>query len=246
MAGALKVVSLESPPLSPDADTARYWLQQELSNGIYGQRESLLSKLLRGLQDFLDGISITSVPSWGSLGLVVLIVALGILAIFFGGTLRTRAVARKSAAVFEDTTATAADYRTKASENARFGDFAQALLFTYRALVRSAEERVVISEQSGRTAVEAATAIGKALPTYSGGLTEAARLFDEVIYGDKAATSFDYESLVALDQKLTAQKVAQLAGQVGQDLAENSLDRHSSDGHGSDGHSSDGHGGERR
>ena len=150
---------------------------------------------------------------------MVLIVALGILAIFFGGTLRTRAVARKSAAVFEDTTATAADYRSEASDNARVGDFAQALLFTYRALVRSAEERVVISEQSGRTAVEAAKAIGKALPTYTGALTQAAQLFDEVIYGDKAATSLDYESLVALDQKMTAQKVAQFAGQDGQDLA---------------------------
>lgn len=240
MAGALKVVYLESPPLTPDADTARFWLEQELSNGIYGQRESLLSKLLRGLQDFLAGISINSVPSWGSVGLVVLIVVLGALAIFFGGTLRTRAVARKSAEVFDNATASAADYRSKASDSARLGDFAQALLFTYRALVRSAEERVVISEQSGRTAVEAANAIGKALPTYMGALTQAAQLFDEVIYGDKTATSMDYEILVALDQKLTAQKVAQLAGQAGQDLV-----GHGIDGHNLYGHSRGGHGGER-
>lgn len=213
MPGALKLLYLESPPLTPDADTARFWLQQELSNGIYGQRESLLSKLLRGLQDFLSRISIEAVPSWGSVGLVLLIVVLGALAIFFGGTLRTRAVARKSAEVFEDTTATAADYRALASDKARFGDFAAALLFTYRALVRSAEERVVISEQVGRTAAEAATAIGKALPTYTSALNNAAQLFDEVIYGDKVATSSDYESLVTLDQQLTAQKVAQLAGQ---------------------------------
>lgn len=213
MPGALKLLYLESPPLTPDADTARFWLQQELSNGIYGQRESLLSKLLRGLQDFLSGISIDAVPSWGSLGLVFLIVVLGALAIFFGGTLRTRAVTKKSAEVFEDTTATAADYRKLASDNARFGDFSAALLFTYRALVRSAEERVVISEQPGRTAVEAARAIGTALPSFTGPLNDAAQLFDEVIYGDKIATSANYDLLVSLDQQLTAQKVAQLVGQ---------------------------------
>lgn len=195
-------IFLDSPPLTPDADTARYWLKTELSQRIYGENESLFSKLWRGLTDFLDRLTFQAPPSVGMAVLVVLIMIVVVLAIFFGGRLRVTKRNKTSATVFEDTETTAKEYWDRAQQAAQTQDLAGAVLYSFRALVRSAEERVVISEQPGRTAVEAAGAIGQELPTDMADLSRAAHLFDQVVYGDRTATFGDYEFLTDLGHRL--------------------------------------------
>ncbi|WP_449066361.1 DUF4129 domain-containing protein, partial [Planomonospora algeriensis] len=59
---------------------------------------------------------------------------------------------------------------------------------TLRAVARDLEERAVVEELPGRTADELAAEAGRALPGFAGELAEAARLFDDVTYGDLPGT----------------------------------------------------------
>ncbi|XBH22016.1 DUF4129 domain-containing protein [Jonesiaceae bacterium BS-20] len=205
----------DAPPLTPDADTAQYWLRQELSQGIYQQKESLFERVLRWISQWLDSLQLGPVSSLAPLIIIIVLVVAVVLAIVIAGPLRRRALAQKSAAVFDDATTTATQHRQQAQVEASAGRFAEAILQMFRAIVRSAEERVIISEQLGRTAVEAAAAIGQGMPEYATELTRAAGLFDTIFYGHQQATRADFDQLAQLDQRLTKAPTSQLAAMDG-------------------------------
>lgn len=205
----------DAPPLTPDADTAQYWLRQELAQSIYHQKESFFERVIRWIGEWLDSLQLGPVSSLAPLIIVITIVLAVVLALVIAGPLRRRAVAQKSAAVFDDAVTTAAQHRQQAQVDANAGKFAEAILQIFRAIVRSAEERVVISEQLGRTAVEAADAISQNMAEHEADLTRAARLFDAVFYGHQQASRADFDQLVQLDQRLAKAPTAQLAATDG-------------------------------
>jgi hypothetical protein len=73
-----------------------------------------------------------------------------------------------------------------------------------RALVRALEERALLDLRPGRTADEAAAEAGRALPEHADRLAAAARTFDDIAFGERAADRAAYDGLVALDRALAA------------------------------------------
>jgi len=68
------------------------------------------------------------------------------------------------------------------------------------------EERSILPPRLGRTADELATEASGPLPAQAGQLRDAARLFDDVRYGDRAGTADGYRRLRDLDAGIRAAK----------------------------------------
>ena len=194
------------PPVQPDREEARRWAVEELSKREYreaapGWLETLWQQFLDWLQSIIDGQSVVGGPPVApliGLGIAVLVATAVILA-------RPRLNARRRAPkeIFEGgVTATAADYRMRASAAAARGDWAAAVVEQFRALVTSAEDRAVLDPQPGRTADEAAGQLTRAFPPAGGKLDAAARLFDTVRYGNGSAQAADHAAMVELDSTL--------------------------------------------
>ena len=95
-------------------------------------------------------------------------------------------------------------HRRLADEAAADQRWADAVRERFRAVVRTLDERTLLDDRPGRTADEAAREAGRVLPDLAAGLTAAARLFDDVTYGDADAGPADDARLRALDQAVDA------------------------------------------
>ena len=90
-----------------------------------------------------------------------------------------------------------------ADEAAAQADFATAVVERFRAIIRSLDERGIIDEYPGMTALEAATLTHQALGEHQvvPPLYDAAHLFDAVLYGHVVSTrSQDEQMRVLADQ----------------------------------------------
>ncbi|GHF77202.1 hypothetical protein FHX82_005944 [Amycolatopsis bartoniae] len=197
-------------PVTIDRDSAQRAAEAELSGPEYHVNDpGLVDRVLRWLAERLADLfhaASTAVPG-GPLGLLVLLAVLVLIAVVV--RLRVGKLARTTRVpglVFEDTTRTAADYRQAAEQAAAAGDFAAAVRERFRALVRGLEERGVLEALSGRTVDEAARDAGARLPASRDALIAAARLFDDVHYGDRPAGADDYRRLAALDEQVQRER----------------------------------------
>ncbi|WP_454859772.1 DUF4129 domain-containing protein [Promicromonospora soli] len=195
-------------PVVPDRDTAREWLSSELQKPEYAERESLLTRLINWVADWLDGIEWPDASMSGpQLGLAVAVIAVVVLVIAWlvAGPVRLGRERAGSAEVLDaDDVRTAAKMRAAADAAAAAGDWRTAAVERFRAVVRSLEERVIIEPRPGRTAQEAAADAGERLVAQAAGLRSGADLFDGVEYGDRVATAQDDAALRALDAEVAA------------------------------------------
>lgn len=180
-----------SVPVVPDEPTAREWLERELGDPVYAQaRPGLLQRAWEALQ---DALSQAGGPASPLLLLVLLAVVVGVVVLVVWRTGPLRAAARTATAgggeIGLEEHVTAAGYRARADAAAAAGDWRTAVLDRFRALVRGLEERTVLDPRPGRTADEAAHEAGLALPAVADRLVSAARVFDDVAYGDRTATA---------------------------------------------------------
>jgi len=197
-------------PVVPDADQAREWLQRELANVVYRERESLLQRFW----DWLSGL-FTSVPfggdggPWWLLGLLALIALVALIAFWVAGPVRRtdRTAGRSARVLAEDDTRGAEDLRAAANAAANAGDWATAVAERFRALVRGLEDRAVLDERPGRTAREAAAAAGQRFGEHAERLHRAAALFDGVVYGHHDARPEDDAELRDLDRTIDRARV---------------------------------------
>ncbi|ANC32878.1 DUF4129 domain-containing protein [Isoptericola dokdonensis] len=193
-------------PVDPDRPTATRWLTEELARPEYAQDESLLMRLIDwfvGLFDGLEGSLVWSTPV--AVAVVVVLAAVIAVAWWLTGPVRLRRRRRASSVVVhEDDPRTAAEMRAAADAAAARADWATAVLERFRAVVRELEERVVLDERPGRTAVEAAVAGGERLPGLADPLHAAAALFDGVCYGRLPAGPRDDDTLRRLDEQVRA------------------------------------------
>ncbi len=209
-AGAAVVARLVADvPVTPDRETARRWLVEELSRPEYDTQPSLLQRLLEWFLGLFDGMGSLQAPPWQVLlGLLVAVVLVVLVARWVTGPVRLARRARRSGAVVAaDDARTAAQMRRAADDAAARGDWAVAVAERFRAVVRSLEDRTVLDERPGRTAQEAASDAGVRLPGHAADLVRAATLFDAVVYGHRGATEADDASLRELDARLAAAKV---------------------------------------
>lgn len=197
-------------PVTIDRDAAQRAAEAELAKPEYHAAEPgvvarSVQWLAQRLSDLLDAAS-TAVPG-GPLGLLVLLVVIVLVAVVV--RLRVGKLARNvrvPGVVFEDSARAAHDHRQAAEQAFARGDFASAVRERFRAIVRGLEERGVLDPMSGRTADEAARDAGARLPASGEELVAAARLFDDVHYGDRPATAEDYRRLAALDEQVARER----------------------------------------
>lgn len=205
-----------SPPLTPDADEARRQLADELSKAIYADPGGWISDLWNRVFEWLTGATPTPTGlSTGQLGGIIL-VAVVLAAIIVWATLgpiqrRRRA---KGDALFTDDQRSAAEVRADANALATAGNWTEASLAIFRAMIRTLAERGTIEEFGGMTAHEGTDQAGERLPDYADRLDASARLFDSVAYGRRAASSEQYQLLAQLDAEVTTATPAPLAAPV--------------------------------
>jgi hypothetical protein len=196
---------LATVPVDPDAETARRWAEDELADPIYHDRPSHLELLVGWVLDRLADLegaagSIDARTAALVVGVAVLVVAAIVLVV--AGPVRRARAARASTDVFGDDTRTAAELRASADRLAGEGLWSLAVLDRFRAVLRSLEERALLDERPGRTAHEAGEEAAGRLPTCAEDLRRASRLFDDVCYGDVAATQDDDAWLREVDRRV--------------------------------------------
>ncbi|MEW9527152.1 DUF4129 domain-containing protein [Microbispora sp. NPDC049125] len=199
---------LAEPPVDLGRDEAQREAARELSRAGY-QHESLVDRLWNGftqwLGDLLDA-GADSVSGAASLaGIAVILVVLAALLVW-----ALRRMSRGHAAtgaVFGQGERTAAEHRAAAERLAAEGNWTAAVQERLRAIARDLEERAIVSPLPGRTATELAEAAGRPLPSHAAELRTAARVFDDVTYGETPGTRDHYLSLTALDERLRQARV---------------------------------------
>jgi hypothetical protein len=107
---------------------------------------------------------------------------------------------------------TAAQLRSAADAAAAGGDYSLAVAERFRAIVRDLEERAVLDERPGRTALEVSAEAGRVLLTAARALADGAELFDDVVYGQRPATAADDAAMRAADQQVRAARRERVAG----------------------------------
>lgn len=203
-------------PVQPDDDEARQLLQDELAKGIYQDAEpSLLERAWTAFLNWLGELlgQIRSVDA----GLGTILLAAGAVVVIAAAVLlikpRLNARQRREPAVFADQSRLSAElHRTWADAAARNGDWDEALTERFRAVTRAAEERVILDEQAGSTAVEVARRLQALFTAQSDDLEWLALRFNEVHYGARPATPKDYQRAVELDQVLQRSQPRRHAG----------------------------------
>ncbi|MEY6563824.1 DUF4129 domain-containing protein [Streptomyces sp. PGLac3x] len=203
------------PPASWDRDPAREAARRELSDPRYHEHDpNLLQRSGNAfwgwVQDLFDAAA--GAAPGGGVGVAVIVLALIALVIALRLRLgRTAPTSTRSAAVFDAHPRTAAGHRAQAEAYALDHDWNGAVQETMRALVRSLEERGLLSPHPGRTADEATAAADLALPGHREALRDAARAFDETAYGGRTADETTYHRLTSLDAALRHTKPADSA-----------------------------------
>jgi hypothetical protein len=196
----------DEPPLTIPRDPAREAARRELSRRVYHENDpSWFQRALNAFWEWVGDLfgSASGATPGGALGLTVIVLAVAAVlgALWWRlGTPRRRPVT--SATVFDDRPRGAADHRAAAEAHAAQGHWNQAVQERMRAVVRALEERALLDVRPGRTADEAAGEAGRALPAHAGRLRAAARDFDDVTYGGRAATEQAYRRLADLDRDL--------------------------------------------
>ncbi len=200
----------DEPPVTIPRDPAREAARRELSKRMYHENDP--SWFQRALNAFWDWIAelftkaSTATPG-GTLGLgVVLVVVVAVLGALWWRLGTPRRTPAAAPALFDDRPRSAADHRAAAQAHAAQGHWNQAVQERMRAVVRALEERALLDERPGRTADEAATEAGRALPAHGARLRSAARDFDDVTYGGRPGTEQTYRNLTALDHDLDREK----------------------------------------
>jgi len=199
---------LAGPLLDPSREVAREWARRELSDPAYARaRPGWVTRLARWLLARLQDLQVPDGLAPGrTLGLVLLLVLLaGVVAMVLSrtGPLRRAGRTNRAGAVLDEHR-TAAEHRCLADEAAAAGRWTTAVRERFRAVARSLEERTVLDERAGRTALETATEAGGAMPAVSVDLRSAARLFDDVVYGGRPATAAHDRQLRQLDDQVAA------------------------------------------
>lgn len=203
-------------PITVGRDEARRAAADELAKPVYAHaRPSLTKRALDWLGHEISTLwdkAFGTSSGGGSEGwaavllvLVLLVVAVVVIRRRYG-PMRRRVTADQ--ALFDEAAPMdAAGYRRTAEEHAAGGRWAEAVRARLRAVIAALEERAVLDPRPGRTADVAAREAGALLPDQAPALLAAARVFDDIWYGQSAAGPEDYRRLVAVDNAVAAARV---------------------------------------
>jgi hypothetical protein len=185
-------------------DGARAAARAELSKAIYHRYDDPLPvRLLKDVYHWLAHAISTAADNSpggpaGAVVLVILAVALVAVARWRLGPIRRDVHVR--GAVLDETRRRAIDHRAAARIAAESGDWHTAVVERMRAVARQLEENGVVDPRPGRTADELAADAIDTPPATRAALAGAARAFDEVAYGGRAATEAAYRLVASADE----------------------------------------------
>jgi hypothetical protein len=192
-------------------DEARREAIRELLRSEYA-KESLVDRVMRTvnqfLGDLLDQESVGVVGSVTARAVLVVIVIAIIVAVAVIARRTARSAAVRQEGIFGERRRTASEHREAAERLAAERLWAEAIRERLRAIARDLEERVIVDSTPGRTAGELAAEAGRALPGLAAELTTAARVFDDVTYGEVPGTADAYGILRDLDEHLRTARPA--------------------------------------
>jgi hypothetical protein len=186
--------------------TGQQLARAELAKPIYHPPVAWTVRLGRWLVRTLNAAG-QAVPGgwWALIALAaLLVIALAAALAWIGPLARSRPRTRRP--ILSGAQLSARDHRRNAERQSAAGDFAAAIIESVRAIAIELEERSILSPRLGRTANELAAEASGPLPAHAGQLRDAARLFDDVRYGDRAGTADGYERVRDLDAVIRAAK----------------------------------------
>ncbi|MDR1711370.1 MAG: DUF4129 domain-containing protein [Propionibacteriaceae bacterium] len=189
-------------PVDPDRDEARRQLAEELAKPEYGDSANWWDTFWNRILDWLTGDPgvRVDVPAELIAGIVIGVIAVAaVILLVAAGPLGTWRKPVPTGDMFAGDTRPADDLRAEAELLAGQGQWTQACLQRFRAMIRSFSERVIIEETPGMTASEAVAQAMSRLPSLSNPLLGAAREFDWMAYGGRQGTQASYQALADLD-----------------------------------------------
>lgn len=187
-------------PLTPDGDTARSWVEEELSRAEYSKDLSPVTRAIRWvLQTVVDALgghhSDTPVAVLLLIAFAVFLVVLGVVVVLNPVGLRGRDT---SSAIFDGEDHSLEDSLQAARDAAHRGAWDEAVVWQFRVLVLGLARAGLLRDAPGLTAREAATQAGARMGERAQDLAWSAALFDAVRYGTAHAGRDDHARLCAL------------------------------------------------
>lgn len=192
--------------LQPTREQAQDAARRELSRPEYADAEppllvQALNRVLQELAELLDSASARLSSPLARILLLALLAGLAVVVLVRLGPLARGD--RRPGSLFEaGRVVRASDHRGAAEAAAAQQRWAEAVRERLRAVVRELEERGVLDARPSRTAAEVARDGGAAVPALAPELQQAARVFDEIWYGNRPATEDGYRTVVAVDERV--------------------------------------------
>jgi hypothetical protein len=183
-------------------ETGQELARRELSKAIYHPATPVIERIINAMIRFLTAAGSATPGGWWTLvalGALVVIIASAVLK-WLGPVRASRP--RAAGLLVTGKPLRAADYRQDSEQLAAVADYSAAIIGRMRAIAAELSERAVVAQLPGRTADELAAETGRAMPALTAELTAAARLFDEVRYGERAGTLAGYQRLCDLDARI--------------------------------------------
>lgn len=204
MTQLVTVWSRADPPLVPTPDEGRELLRRELLDPTYHQ-DDLLARLVAWLGRRIDDVLgvASNAPPLSAFAAMAIGLSLVLALIWLATRARTSAHLRTTdGAVLPDVTISAREWRERAELARAEGRDSDALVDGFRALVARQVERGRLDAAPGTTAHEVTQVLQAAYPHQAASMTEGARLFDLVLYGERPATREQADLVLALDDEL--------------------------------------------
>ncbi|MCJ1672773.1 MULTISPECIES: DUF4129 domain-containing protein [unclassified Rathayibacter] len=205
-------LALATAPLDPDAQEARRLLLEELADPRYRAAEpNWFDRLVQAVRDWFTSLTLpgdgVGVPLAALIGVLVLVV-LVVVALVLAGRPRLRQRSRVTGAVLaDDDGRSAAELRALAEAAAARGDWDEALVERFRALVRALDERTILTVSPGTTAHGFSRRAAAVFPASADALRRSADAFDRVRYLGLPCGREDCERVAELDRALAAAPV---------------------------------------
>jgi hypothetical protein len=180
----------------------------ELSKAIYHPGVPITERIEQVIERFLNSAGVAVPVGWWAIVALaaLLVIAIAAVLAWIGPVRRSRSRAVDS--LLASGQLSARDHRQQAERMAAAGDYAAAIIESVRAIAVELEERGILAPRVGRTADEFAAEAGQPLPGHATGLKAAARLFDDVRYGERTGTTAGYQQVRELDVAIQAARPA--------------------------------------
>lgn len=187
-------------PVDPTAPEARQWAEEELAKAAYNPTDTIFTRIGRWIgnlfQELLSGQFGASNPILAVVIAIALLAVVALVIVFASRVRRVRNVtASRSHSLFDDAR-TSEELSRDARSALQRGEYSAAFLDSYRAIIRSLDERVLIEDRPGLTAREAAALASIPFPRFEHTWNWASATFDAVCYGTATPTGDEARHLL--------------------------------------------------